>query len=206
MLTIKTTITLFVTTVTFIKAFETTVTTISTFMTTLTTLITPNLNLGMSQDAEACAVMIGVVDFLDRPVMGFIRLHKSQMIDDMVEVQMKVRFVFVLLGPKNDNIDYLEIGRCIGTLMTNKDFHETAYKATDRRDLINSIATFTNKSLCLVLPVGNFDEDLLTPIVEWMQDTMKKKTSNTSSLSDIQIYDKSGQEVAKMSHKQSRDF
>lgn len=38
----------------------------------------------------------------------------------MVEIQLKVRFVFVLLGPKNDNIDYLEIGRCIGTLMTNK--------------------------------------------------------------------------------------
>lgn len=28
----------------------------------------------------------------------------------MVEVKLKVRFVFVLLGPKNDNIDYLEIG------------------------------------------------------------------------------------------------
>ena len=38
----------------------------------------------------------------------------------MVEVQLKVRFLFVLLGPKNDKIDYLEIGRCIGTLMTNK--------------------------------------------------------------------------------------
>ncbi len=35
-------------------------------------------------------------------------------------MQLKVKFLFVLLGPKNDNIDYTEIGRCIGTLMTNK--------------------------------------------------------------------------------------
>lgn len=28
----------------------------------------------------------------------------------MVEVKLKVRFLFVLLGPKNDSIDYLEIG------------------------------------------------------------------------------------------------
>lgn len=40
--------------------------------------------------------------------------------------------------------------------------------------------------------MGNFDEDLLTPIIEWMQETMKKKTS--SSVSDIKIYDKSSQE------------
>lgn len=37
-------------------------------------------DVGMSQDAEACAIMVGVVDFLDRPVMGFIRLQNSQMI------------------------------------------------------------------------------------------------------------------------------
>ena len=35
-------------------------------------------------------------------------------------MQLKVKFMFILLGPKNDNIDYLEIGRCMGTLMTNK--------------------------------------------------------------------------------------
>jgi hypothetical protein len=38
----------------------------------------------------------------------------------MVEVNLKIRFVFILLGPKNENIDYLEIGRCMGTLMQNK--------------------------------------------------------------------------------------
>jgi hypothetical protein len=38
--------------------------------------------------------------------------------DDFGDV--KCKFVFVLLGPHNENIDYLEIGRCMGTLMTNK--------------------------------------------------------------------------------------
>lgn len=107
----------------------------------------------------------------------------------MVEVQLKVRFVFILLGPKNDNIDYLEIGRCIGTLMTNKEFHDCAYRATDRRELIDGITSFANRSLCLVLPVGVFDDDLLKPIIEWMQTKMKKKTSK--SISESKIYDKS---------------
>jgi len=107
----------------------------------------------------------------------------------MLEVQLKTRFLFVLLGPRNENIDYLEIGRCIGTLMTNKSFHECAYRANDRHELIDSISSFTNRSLCLVLPAGNFDEDLLTPIIEWMKEKMNRKSSASSS--DIKIYDKS---------------
>ena len=107
----------------------------------------------------------------------------------MLEVQLKTRFLFVLLGPRNENIDYLEIGRCIGTLMTNKSFHECAYRANDRHELIDSISSFTNRSLCLVLPAGNFDEDLLMPIIEWMKEKMNKKSSASSS--DIKIYDKS---------------
>ncbi|RNA18758.1 anion exchange 2-like isoform X2, partial [Brachionus plicatilis] len=130
---------------------------------------------GISFDAEACKVLVGCVDFLDRPVMGFVRLVNSQNLDDFAESNIKVRFIFVLLGPRNENIDYIEIGRCIGTLMTNKEFHECAYQANDRRDLIEGISYFTNKSLCLVLPLGEFDSDLVNPIVEWMRDKMKHK-------------------------------
>lgn len=107
--------------------------------------------------------------------MGFIRLVNSHNLEEFAESNIKVRFIFVLLGPRNDNIDYIEIGRCIGTLMTNKEFHECAYQANDRRDLIEGISYFTNKSLCLVLPLGEFDSDLMNPIVEWMRDKMKKK-------------------------------
>lgn len=78
--------------------------------------------------------------------------------------------------------------------MTNKEFHECAYRASDRRELIDSISSFTNRSLCLVLPIGNFDEDLLTPIIEWMRDKMDKKSAK--SLSDIKIYDRSSQETS----------
>ncbi|CAF0718290.1 unnamed protein product [Brachionus calyciflorus] len=131
---------------------------------------------GIAVDAEACKVLVGCVDFLDRPVMGFIRLVKSQVLEDFVESSsVKVRFIFVLLGPRNENIDYIEIGRCIGTLMTNKEFHTCVYQANDRRELIEGISYFTNKSLCLVLPLGDFDHDLMNPIVEWVRAKMKKK-------------------------------
>lgn len=52
--------------------------------------------------------------------MGFIRLQNSQILENVCDPAIKVRFFFILLGPKNESIDYLEIGRCVGTLMTNK--------------------------------------------------------------------------------------
>lgn len=158
---------------------------------------------GLASDAEAFVCMIGVVDFLDRPIMAFVRLTNSQYIDEMVQVQLKVRFIFVLLGPKNDNIDYVEIGRCIGTLMTNKEFHDCAYRANDRRELIENITSFANRSLCLVLPVGVFDDDLLKPIIEWMQNKMKKKTSK--SISETKIYDKNSPTSSLMNKLSIRD-
>jgi hypothetical protein len=36
-----------------------------------------------------------------------------------------------------------------------------------------------NRSLSLVLPVGNFDDDLIAPIIEWMQNKLKKKSDTT---------------------------
>jgi hypothetical protein len=55
--------------------------------------------------------------FKFQSLLKFLLLQK---IDEMVELNLKTRFIFILLGPKNENIDYLEIGRCIGTLMQNK--------------------------------------------------------------------------------------
>lgn len=49
------------------------------------------LNLkGIDTDAEACVIKVGVVDFLDRPVMAFIRLKNSQLIGNYKEIYKQV--------------------------------------------------------------------------------------------------------------------
>lgn len=51
---------------------------------------------------------------------GFVRLEEASLLDDVLEVTVPVRFVFVILGPSSVAIDYHEIGRSIGTLMSNQ--------------------------------------------------------------------------------------
>ncbi|CAF0838647.1 unnamed protein product, partial [Brachionus calyciflorus] len=133
-------------------------------------------DLNSSQDIESFVIMVGDVDFLDKPIMAFVRFDKEQFLDHFVDFEIKLRFMFIFLGPKSKtNINYLEIGRCMGTLMANKEFLDCAFNAKNKPDILNGIRAFTNKSLCLVLPIGDFDEDLLAPLIDWMKLKMSKK-------------------------------
>ena len=42
------------------------------------------------------------------------------MLDHVAEVPLPVRFLFVCIGPALATVEYLEIGRSLSTLMSNK--------------------------------------------------------------------------------------
>ncbi|XP_071667051.1 anion exchange protein 3 isoform X4 [Patagioenas fasciata] len=72
------------------------------------------------EDAEATVVLVGCVQFLEQPTMAFVRLNEAVFLESVLEVPIPVRFIFVLLGPSQANMDYHEIGRSISTLMSDK--------------------------------------------------------------------------------------
>lgn len=116
------------------------------------------------EGAEATTVLVGALDTLQQPIIAFIRLAKGQMMPNLIEVPIPVRFIFVLLGPIRTELDYHEIGRSISTLMANHNFHEVAYKADDRKDLLCAINEFLDDSI--VLPPGDWERKSLLPIQE----------------------------------------
>lgn len=63
---------------------------------------------------------VGCVQFLEQPTMAFVRLNEAVFLESVLEVPIPVRFIFVLLGPSQANMDYHEIGRSISTLMSDK--------------------------------------------------------------------------------------
>ena len=66
--------------------------------------------------------MVGQVDFLDEPVMCFIRLQQSCELADLTEVGVATRFIFVVLGPADSPLvtEYEEMGRAMATMLTDK--------------------------------------------------------------------------------------
>ncbi|XP_054628645.1 solute carrier family 4 member 4a isoform X4 [Dunckerocampus dactyliophorus] len=109
----------------------------------------------LPRDAEASNVLVGEVDFLDAPFVAFVRLQQAVMLGALTEVPVPTRFLFILLGPKGKAKSYHEIGRAIATLMSDEVFHDIAYKARSRQDLLAGIDEFLDE--VIVLPPGEWD-------------------------------------------------
>uniref|UniRef100_A0A8C0GJZ1 Anion exchange protein n=1 Tax=Chelonoidis abingdonii TaxID=106734 RepID=A0A8C0GJZ1_CHEAB len=110
------------------------------------------------KDAEASNVLVGEVDFLEKPFIAFVRLIQSTMLGGVTEVPVPTRFLFILLGPSGKAKSYNEIGRAIATLMVDDLFSDVAYKARDRDDLIAGIDEFLDE--VIVLPPGEWDPNI----------------------------------------------
>lgn len=144
--------------------------------------------------AEATVVLVGAVDFLDQPTIAFVRLAEGVLMPNITEVNIPVRFMFTLLGPRNADLDYHEIGRSISTLMSNTSFHKVAYKANERRELLSAINEFLDDSI--VLPPGDWERQALLPFDELRakSEAIRKRKANAieakkqkSTISDVAI-------------------
>lgn len=50
--------------------------------------------------AEASSILVGQVDFLEKPISAFVRLSQTVFFSDLTEVPIPSRFIYILLGPK----------------------------------------------------------------------------------------------------------
>ncbi|XP_048055354.1 electroneutral sodium bicarbonate exchanger 1 [Megalobrama amblycephala] len=108
--------------------------------------------------AEASNVLVGELDFLERSIVAFVRLSPAVLLTGLTEVPIPTRFLFILLGPDGKAHQYHEIGRSMATIMTDEIFHDVAYKAKDRNDLLAGIDEFLDQ--VTVLPPGEWDPSI----------------------------------------------
>uniref|UniRef100_A0A8C9R7G7 Anion exchange protein n=1 Tax=Scleropages formosus TaxID=113540 RepID=A0A8C9R7G7_SCLFO len=123
--------------------------------------------------AEASNVLVGEVDFLEQPIIAFVRLAPAVLLTGLTEVPVPTRFLFLLLGPQGKGPQYHEIGRSIATLMTDEIFHDVAYKARDRTDLLSGIDEFLDQ--VTVLPPGEWDPTIRIEPPKSVPSQMKRK-------------------------------
>lgn len=124
--------------------------------------------------AEASNVLVGEVEFLETPIIAFIRLSPAVLLTGLTEVPVPTRFLFLLLGPSGKAHQYHEIGRSIATLMTDEVFHDVAYKAKDRTDLLSGIDEFLDQ--VTVLPPGEWDPTIRIEPPKNVPSQEKRKT------------------------------
>lgn len=126
------------------------------------------------QGAEASNILVGEVDYLEKPLSAFIRLSSATIMGDLTEVPVPTRFLFLLLGPTGGIGGFHEIGRAMATLMSDEVFHEVAYKARNRVHLLAGVDEFLDA--VTVLPPGEWDPTIRIepPAAIPSQDTRKR--------------------------------
>uniref|UniRef100_A0A1A8Q856 Anion exchange protein n=1 Tax=Nothobranchius rachovii TaxID=451742 RepID=A0A1A8Q856_9TELE len=129
--------------------------------------------------AEASNVLVGEVDFLEKPIIAFVRLSPAVLIIGLTEVPVPTRFLFLLLGPHGKGAQYHEIGRSMATLMTDEIFHDVAYKAKDRTDLLSGIDEFLDQ--VTVLPPGEWDPTIRIEPPKNVPSQLKRKTPHQAN-------------------------
>ncbi|KAI1901856.1 hypothetical protein AGOR_G00038740 [Albula goreensis] len=129
--------------------------------------------------AEASNVLVGEVDFLERPIIAFVRLSPAVLLTGLTEVPVPTRFLFLMLGPNGKAAQYHEIGRSMATLMTDEIFHDVAYKAKDRTDLLSGIDEFLDQ--VTVLPPGEWDPTIRIEPPKNVPSQIKRKMPTVSN-------------------------
>ncbi|KAM9129119.1 anion exchange protein 4 [Pangshura tecta] len=112
-------------------------------------------------EAEVSNILVGEVDFLEKPFIAFIRLQEAVGLGALTEVAFPSRFLFILLGPKAKVKAYHEIGRAMAMVLTDELFQRVACQAQDREDLIAGIDEFLDE--LTVLPPGKWDPTTRIP-------------------------------------------
>ncbi|XP_004080305.1 band 3 anion exchange protein-like [Oryzias latipes] len=129
---------------------------------------------GDSDQVEACMVLVGAMDFLEKPTVAFVRLKEAAVLESALEAPVPVRFVFVLIGPTKTDMDYHETGRAMAAVMADKFFNQAAFRARTARDLTGALVEFLDCSI-VIPPTEIQNESMLSSIISFQKKILKDR-------------------------------
>lgn len=146
----------------------------------------PSGILKIPPNSETTLVLVGRASFLEKPVLGFVRLKEAVRLEDLV-LPEPVSFLLVLLGPEAPHIDYTQLGRAAATLMTERVFCVTASLAQSRGELLSSLDSFLDCSLVLP-PTEAPSEQALLNLVPVQKELLRKRYLPRPAKPDPNLY------------------
>ncbi|XP_033840977.1 solute carrier family 4 member 1b (Diego blood group) [Periophthalmus magnuspinnatus] len=127
-----------------------------------------------SDSVEASMVLVGALDFLEKPTVVFVRLKEAVTLEPTVDTPGPVRFIFILIGPSNSDINYHETGRAMAALMADKVFNLAALQAKMPRELTDAVTGFMDCSI-VIPPTEIQNEATLSSIISFQKKILEER-------------------------------
>ena len=102
--------------------------------------------------AEGCVIMTGNVEFLEEPLVMFIRLEKPKQLTGITEVTIDKKFLIVALGKETYLDEFHQIGRVFGNIMARVSRGPFFARLCKRnfqgrlRSVLVSVSSITNRN------------------------------------------------------------
>lgn len=126
------------------------------------------------EGVEASVVFVGTLDFLEKLTMAFVRLKEARVLEMSLETSVPVRFIFVLIGSTQNDVDYHEIGRAMSALLADNVFKQAALKAQNDKELNDALTDFLDCSV-VIPPTEIQDETMLAPIIGFQKKLLQER-------------------------------
>jgi len=108
------------------------------------------------KDAEAANIQVATCEFLQETVFAFVRLRSPVLLEDFSEIKKPTRFLSLILGPKGAGAYLTEMGRALGTLLSDQIFcGQSAYHAETTEQLLRGLDLYMQE--LTVLPPSSWD-------------------------------------------------
>ncbi|XP_032442587.1 solute carrier family 4 member 1a (Diego blood group) [Xiphophorus hellerii] len=133
-----------------------------------------------SDNMEASVVLTGVLDLLQKPVVAFVRLSDTVVMESILESSVPIRFVFMMVGPSSSELNYTQIGRAMGALLADWVFSLEAHLAQTEKELNTAIADFMDCSI-VIPPTEIQDKAMLESIVDFQKKMLRERLRPTDT-------------------------
>jgi hypothetical protein len=103
----------------------------------------------LNERAEGASVLIMPLDFVDTTKLVFVRFESASILPGLLEVKMRSRFIVLIIGPIDRQIQLYEVGRAFSACLADDICRELFYLIETRDDLSNIVKTFSRSSMLI---------------------------------------------------------
>ncbi|XP_059086432.1 electrogenic sodium bicarbonate cotransporter 1-like isoform X2 [Tigriopus californicus] len=95
--------------------------------------------------AEACIILVATVPFVTKTISFFAKVANPVILEDFCEISSPTRFLGIILGPPGSDQTITDMGKALGTLMSDQIFPLVCYHSKTAEQVITGINTYTQQ-------------------------------------------------------------
>ena len=103
----------------------------------------------MHRKAEGASILVAPLDFVTTSKMVFLRLEAATELQSLLEVKIRSRFLILILGPVEKQMQLYEVGRAISTCLADDVCRELFYAAQSKEDVIQAVQDFNRGTMVI---------------------------------------------------------